>query len=284
MIRINQVFNSCLLLSLLFLTSFQPEKLKNNPEKDVYVSIETPYGTMKAVLYNDTPIHRENFVKNIKEKVYDNLLFHRVINEFMIQGGDPDSKNAKEGAVLGNGGLGYTIPAEFTPAHFHKKGALAAARTPDQVNPEKESSSSQFYVVQGKVYPDNVLTMMEERMNATTKNQIFNELLMKPEYSGQMAIVKEAVGKKDNAAIQKVYTEMEKDINTELDKRGKFTFSKEQRDTYTTVGGAPHLDGNYTVFGEVVEGLNIIDSIAKVEVDGNSRPKKDIKFKITLVE
>lgn len=284
MISIKQVFNSCLLLGALFFTSFCLNKPENNPKKDVYILIETPHGTMKAILYNDTPIHRENFVKNIKDNVYDSLLFHRVIKEFMIQGGDPESKNAKAGAVLGNGGLGYTIPAEFNPSHFHKKGVLAAARTSDQMNPEKESSSSQFYIVQGKVYTDTILSMMEIRINNGKKNQIFNTLLTKPGYENQMAVVKEAVTKKDNAAIQKIFNEMEKDINAELEKQGKFSFTKEQRLAYTTVGGAPHLDGNYTVFGEVIEGLDIIDKIATAEVDGNSRPLTDIKFKITLVQ
>jgi len=281
---IKQVFNRCLLLSALFFTSFCFEKPENNPEKEVFIRIETPYGNMKAKLYNDTPIHRENFVKNIKQNVYDSLLFHRVIWEFMIQGGDPESKNAKKDAVLGNGGLGYTIPAEFTPAHFHKKGALAAARTSDQVNPQKESSSSQFYIVHGRVYTDTVLTMMEGRINQTKKNQIFNTLLASPGYENQMAAVKDALSKKDNSAIQKIYKEMEKDVDAELEKQGKFTFTKEQREAYTTVGGSPQLDGNYTVFGEVVEGLEVIDKIAAAEGDGNNRPLTDIKFRITLVE
>jgi len=179
-------------------------------------------------LYNETPLHRDNFLKLAAEGFYNGLLFHRVINEFMIQGGDPDSRNAKQGQQLGNGGPGYTIPAEILPGLFHKKGVLAAARLGDNMNPRKESSGSQFYIVQGKAFTNEELDFFESR-----------------------------TGVKYTAA---------------------------QRAAYTTLGGTPHLDGGYTVFGEVTEGLEVVDKIAKVAVDGNSRPLKDMKMNIRLIE
>ncbi|HPX58894.1 MAG TPA: peptidylprolyl isomerase [Bacteroidales bacterium] len=186
------------------------------------VKIETTKGIITVKLYNETPLHRDNFVKLVEEKYYDGLLFHRVINSFMIQGGDPDSRNAKQGQMLGNGGPDYTIPAEFNSQLIHKKGALAAARTADQVNPEKRSSGSQFYIVQGNVYNDNQL----QYFSSQTKRQ---------------------------------YTDAQKEI-------------------YKTLGGTPHLDGAYTVFGEVVTGLDIIDAIAAVKTDGANRPVEDVKI------
>lgn len=197
-------------------------------QKTYYVKIETNYGTMKVQLFNETPKHRDNFLKLVRDGFYDGLLFHRVIRDFMIQGGDPDSKNAKPGQMLGAGNLGYTVPAEFNAKLIHRKGALAAARQGDQVNPTKASSASQFYIVQGNVWDEANLQMMETRM-----------------------------GKK---------------------------FSDAQRRVYTTVGGTPHLDGDYTVFGQVVEGLEVIDKIAAVQCGRGDRPVVDVKMKITVVE
>lgn len=195
------------------------KKLK---DKEVRVEMVTTEGRMVFVLYNDTPLHRDNFLKLVKDKTYEGLLFHRVIKNFMIQGGDPKSRDAKPGQMLGDGTLGYTVPAELLPNHFHKKGALCAARQGDNVNPKKESSSSQFYVVQGQVWDDKTLDMMEQRF-----------------------------GKK---------------------------FTAEQRKVYTTVGGTPHLDGDYTVFGEVIEGLEVIDKIAAVQCGYADRPVTDVKI------
>jgi peptidyl-prolyl cis-trans isomerase B (cyclophilin B) len=198
----------------------------NEPEKIVLIT--TDFGTIKVKLYNETPLHRDNFIKLVSSGFYNGLLFHRVINQFMIQGGDPDSRNAKAGQMLGNGGPGYTIPAEIMPQYFHKKGALAAARMGDNVNPQKESSGSQFYLVQGKVHSNEELDFFESR-----------------------------TGKKYAAA---------------------------QRNAYTTLGGTPHLDGGYTVFGEVIEGLDVIDKIAQVPGDGQNRPLKDVKMTVSIVE
>ncbi|MCX6280604.1 MAG: peptidylprolyl isomerase [Bacteroidetes bacterium] len=190
-------------------------------KKVVKFVIHTDYGDMKGFLYNETPQHRDNFVKLVKQGFYNGTLFHRVIPQFMIQGGDPNSKTAKPGQQLGAGDVGYTVPAEFNPSLIHKKGALAAARQGDEVNPKKASSGCQFYIVEGKKYPASSLP-------------------------------------------------------------AKYT--DEQKKVYETLGGVPFLDGGYTVFGEITEGLDIIDKIANVERDRSDRPKTDLKMTIKLVE
>lgn len=191
------------------------------------VMIETDMGNIIVKLYNETPKHRDNFIKLVKNGDYDSLLFHRVINFFMIQGGDPKSKYSQPGQPLGEGSLGYTIPAEFVPGIIHKKGALAAARMGDEVNPRKESSSIQFYIVQGNVWTKEKLQAMAQYM-----------------------------GKE---------------------------LTEQQIETYTTIGGTPHLDGDYTVFGEVVEGLEVVDKIAAVPVDGMARPLENIKMRMYIL-
>jgi peptidyl-prolyl cis-trans isomerase B (cyclophilin B) len=187
------------------------------------ILLETSKGNIKISLSDKTPLHRDNFIKLVNEGYYDGLLFHRIIAGFMIQTGDPDSKNSKPGQPLGMGGPSYTIPAEFSPELFHKKGAVAAARKGDAVNPEKRSSGSQFYIVQG---------------NKLTSQQLS--------------------GMEDNSQ--------------------HIPFSPVQREIYTTVGGTPHLDGAYTVFGEVIEGLDIVDSIANAPTSQGNRPVTDIKI------
>lgn len=204
------------------------DKHNQKMDKATYVKIETSMGDMVVKLYDETPQHRDNFIKLVKNGTYDGLLFHRVIQGFMVQGGDPDSKDARPGQPLGGGTLGYTIPAEFVPDLIHKKGALSAARQGDEVNPRKESSASQFYIVQGEIWDANKLRMVQQR------------------YGKQ--------------------------------------FSAEAAEVYATVGGTPFLDGDYTVFGEVVEGLEVIDKIAAVECDRMNRPVKDITMKMTIIE
>lgn len=193
-------------------------------QKQVKFVIYTDFGDMTGILYNETPKHRDNFVKLVNQGFYDGLLFHRVISGFMIQGGDPDSKNAKAGQRLGSGGPGYTTPAEINPALIHKKGALSAARLPDQANPQKASSGSQFYIVQGK-------KQSEASLNSSPRN-----------------------------------------------------YTAEQKKIYETVGGTPFLDGGYTVFGEITEGLDVIDKIAAVQKDANDRPLQDVKMTIRIVK
>lgn len=197
-------------------------------QERVKVKISTKYGDMVAELYDETPIHRDNFIKLVKEGFYDGILFHRVIPGFMIQGGDPVSKDDTPNTRIGNGGPGYTLPAEFNPQFFHKKGALAAARMGDAVNPKKESSGSQFYIVEGQVYDNNTIDLFAKRMGAE--------------------------------------------------------FSPTQKKAYTTVGGTPHLDANYTVFGELVEGLEIISKISNVTRDKNNLPKDKVIMNISIVK
>jgi peptidyl-prolyl cis-trans isomerase B (cyclophilin B) len=199
---------------------------KSNADERL-VRIETTLGNMVVKLFNETPAHRDNMIKLVEEGYYDSLLFHRVISDFMVQGGDPHSKDAAKGQRLGQGGPGYTIPAEFNENLYHKKGALAAARQGDQANPEKRSSGSQFYITQGRVFTPAEMNTMAQR--------------------------------------------------------GMGPFSNEAIAVYTSLGGTPHLDGAYTVFGEVVEGLDVLDRIAAVATDAYNRPREDVVFSISLV-
>ena len=209
------------------------ESIKNkmvhiDPPASCLVSIETTYGNMLVELSDATPLHRDNFIKLVDKGFYDGLLFHRVINGFMIQGGDPNSREAAAGQMLGTGGPGYTIPAEFVDTLFHLKGALAAARMGDVQNPEKQSSGSQFYIVQGGPVDDNLLNSKEAQRD--------------------------------------------------------FHYPTHIRDAYKTLGGTPHLDRDYTVFGRVIEGLDVIDKIAAQPTGGGNRPVSDIRMKIINIK
>jgi len=252
-------------------------------EKERIVLISTEFGDIKIKLYNETPLHRDNFIKLISEHFYDSLSFHRIINGFMIQGGDPKSKNGGNGQALGNSGPGYTIPAEFNPKLFHKKGVLAAAREGDQVNPEKRSSGSQFYIVQGKVYKPQELDVMQDRMNEGSKVDLIRAYILKPENAALKAELEACQKAKDQEALKKIIDDIELKTKEDYDKVEKFSFSKEQREAYTTVGGTPHLDGGYTVYGEVIEGLEVIDKIAAVETQTGDVPVKPVIFSITLL-
>jgi cyclophilin family peptidyl-prolyl cis-trans isomerase len=223
-IKNSQLLGLILALTSLSMFSF----IRSNDEARVeMVVIETKFGEMTVMLYDETPLHKENFLKLVNESFYDSLLFHRVIRNFMVQGGDPNSRGAVKGARLGTGGPGYTIPAEFNNKFIHKKGALSAARQPDMVNPDKNSSGSQFYIVQGRITDRTQLESFSRKMSPSNP-------------------FKEA------------------------------GYSEEQVALYESIGGTPHLDGEYTVFGEVVSGLDIIDSIAAVPVDRNDRPLEDV--------
>ncbi|MCK9612400.1 MAG: peptidylprolyl isomerase [Bacteroidales bacterium] len=200
---------------LLSASSFGQSETQSEPK----FLIKTNLGDITVKLYNETPLHRDNFVKLVREGFYNGSIFHRVINSFMIQGG---------GAANGTEDVGYTIPAEIVPKYFHKKGALAAARMPDQVNPQKASSGSQFYIVQGKIYTDAELDIFGQRLNRK--------------------------------------------------------FTAQERETYKTIGGTPHLDGNYTVFGEVIEGFEIINKIAEVKTKAGDKPIEDIQMTITEIK
>jgi len=242
------------------------------------IQIQTEFGTIKIKLYDETPLHRDNFIKLTKDSFYTDLLFHRVIQGFMIQGGDPNSKNAEPGKQLGNGDLGYTIPAEINPKFFHHRGVLAAARMGDQVNPEKRSSASQFYIMQGKVFRTGELDTLEQKMNETRKMNILQTRLkeIEPELNKLGS-----EGKQTEMMAR--FNALKAEVSADAAKMPPLKFTDEQRKAYTTIGGYPSLDNNYTIFGEVLEGMDVVDLITKQPVDPNNRPLKDIKFSIILL-
>ncbi|MZU51101.1 peptidylprolyl isomerase [Escherichia coli] len=242
-------------------------------EKRTLVKLETTMGNITVALYNETPKHRDNFIKLVKEGVYDSTLFHRVIKQFMIQAGDPDSKNASDTAMLGSGDVGYTIPAEFNPKFFHKKGVLAAARQGDDVNPEKASSGCQFYIVTGRKFTEPQLLGMENKINEQREEALFDSLArqhMKEIYKMRKA--------GDNAGLLELQDTLEAQARELADKEEKFSFTPEQIKAYSTIGGAPHLDGSYTVFGEVTEGMEVVDNIEIAKTNRADRPIENIRI------
>jgi len=247
-------------------------------ESEKKVVIKTKYGNMTVLLYNETPLHRDNFLKLAKEGFYNDLLFHRVIKDFMIQGGDPKSKNAPSGMQLGAGDPGYTIPAEINPLCCHKKVALAAARTGDSFNPERRSSGSQFYIVKGKVWTDPELLQFTDKQ----KYQAVRTEIMKMVKENQTTVNRlQNENKRDSLDLlfNAYQAEAEKKVDV-----SKFTVNEKRRQLYTTIGGTPHLDDAYTVFGEVIDGLNVIDSISVVETAPGDRPLQDIKMTVEIIE
>lgn len=247
-----------------------------SPTKDnqmTKVELETSLGNIVVELYNETPQHRDNFIKLVKEGYYDGVLFHRVIKDFMIQTGDGNSKTAGPNTMLGDGDPGYTIPAEFVyPKYFHKCGALAAARTADQVNPERRSSGSQFYIVTGKIYGSDELKMMTQRMADMRKQDIFRRLVTE-----NRERIEALQMSQDQAGIQELQNELIQLTEAEAAKT-PFTMTDEQINAYTSVGGTPHLDGQYTVFGEVIDGMDVVDKIQNVETGQADRPTTDVKI------
>lgn len=253
-------------------------EMTEKDSSDVIVNIETTEGNIKAVLFGDTPKHRDNFIKLAKDGFYNGVLFHRVINEFMVQTGDPNSKDAPAGKRLGEGGPGYTLDAEIVyPRHFHRRGALAAARQADAVNPERRSSGSQFYFVTGKAYSQENLMQMEEQIQLMRKEEIFRRLVME-----RQDTIRAMSARQDAQGLQKMEREIIAMTEKEL-ARNAGEMTPEQRKTYVTEGGTPHLDGQYTVFGQVIEGMDVVDKIQKAETDSVDRPRKDIRIiKVTV--
>lgn len=245
------------------------------------ILIETAQGNIKIKLYNQTPLHRDNFIKLTNGHYFDSVLFHRVIQNFMIQGGDPDSKNAPANVELGNGGPGYTIPAEFNKQLFHKKGVLAAARDSDLENPSQASAGSQFYIVQGKVFNDSLLELQAKRI---TRLKFYNRIVNKKENAHLIEKHKIFIEKKQTDSTKYINDIINKQVDAALANEPLHTFSNEQIQAYKTIGGTPHLDESYTIFGEVIEGLEVIDSIAKQKTDKNDRPINDIRMKISIIE
>lgn len=241
---------------------------------DVIVNIHTTMGDIRVRLFGDTPKHQANFVKLVNEGFYDGVLFHRVINDFMIQTGDPDSKNAPKGAMLGSGDPDYQLDAEFVyPRHFHKRGALAAARQGDQVNPEKKSSGSQFYIVTGKTYNDAQLDQMDRQRAMMQQKAIFDRLVA--EQRDTIMAMRRA---RDQAGLQALQEKLIERTEAEAATLAPDTLTPRQREAYRTEGGTPHLDGAYTVFGEVISGMDVVDRIQKAETDANDRPVDDIRI------
>ncbi len=265
-----------MLLTVLVLTESCAEK----KESATIVCLETTYGKISLKLYPETVKHRDNLIKLVDAGFYNGLLFHRVINGFMIQTGDPDSKNAKPQATLGSGGVAYTIPAEFVyPKYYHKRGAIAAARKADQVNPKKESSGCQFYIVQGKVFSGEELDVLEENNKQRLEQKLFQEILATKQNRADKF-------RRDNdqAGLDKLRESIIEEVHKKVDADSSYKFTAKQRDDYETIGGAPHLDGAYTVFGEVVEGMDVVDKISQVQVGKNDRPLEDVLvLKATVV-
>lgn len=250
------------------------EKKARNMSEETKLKIETTAGDIVVKLYNETPQHRDNFIKLAENGTYEGTLFHRVIKDFMIQAGDPDSKNASKGQMLGAGDVGYTVPAEFVyPKYFHKKGALSAARQGDNVNPQKASSGCQFYIVTGKVYSDSALLSMEQQMNQMRFNNLFNTLASK--HAKDIYKMRKAG---DQEGLMNLQDTLIAQVEKQLAGQPEFRFTPEQVKAYTTVGGTPHLDGEYTVFGEVLEGMDVVDKIQRVKTDRNDRPEEDVKI------
>ena len=250
-----------------------------NQMNETQVLMHTSMGDIQLKLYNETPKHRDNFIQLVKDGTYNGLLFHRVIKDFMIQGGDVTSKNAPMNKSLGAGDLGYTVPAEFNyPKYFHKKGALCAARTGDEVNPERASSASQFYIVTGKKYSEAELNQMEKQLETRVKQSIFARLqaenkpkIMEYYRSGnkeELAILRDTL-------IGKTELEAEK-------RKDETKLPKELREIYKTEGGVPFLDNQYTVYGEVVKGIEVVEAIQNVKTNKQDRPTENVV--ITSVE
>ena len=241
------------------------------------VKIQTMLGDIIVRLYDDTPIHRDNFIKLVKEGYYDGTLFHRVIKDFMIQGGDPDSKGAPAGKMLGVGGPDYTLDAEIKDGLFHKRGALAAARQGDEVNPERRSSGSQFYIVWGQKYNEGQLRQFSKQLKMQRVQQIFNRLAS--EHRDEIMQMRR---ERNRAELQ----ELQDKLATEAEKRTAdyIGLSEEQMKIYSTIGGTPHLDGQYTVFGEVADGLDVVEMIQSSVTGRGDRPVDDIEMRISVIE
>lgn len=260
---------ACAGTAITFASEMNDPDTISNPQ----VLIHTTAGDITVELYNDTPLHRDNFLKLAGKGFYNGVLFHRVVPGFVVQGGDPESVNAPAGRPLGSGNPGYTIDAEIIcPRHFHKHGALAAAREGDETNPERRSSGSQFYFVTGKVVPEGKLRSIERRTNLELEQQILADL--NTQHRDTIMSMRRA---HDFAGL----SELQDSLVMEAEKQANahsFSFTPQQREAYTTVGGTPSLDGAYTVFGEVTDGLDVVDKIGATATDTNERPLNDVRI------
>lgn len=258
------------LLTTLFI--FSCSQVKDNSR---YIKVSTDKGEIIIRLYDQTPKHRDNIVKLADEKYYDGQIFHRIINNFVVQGGDPTTKNALPDSLYGNGGPNYLIDAEIVDTIIHKRGAVGMAREGDDVNPEKKSSGSQFYIVKGKVLTNQQLDDLEKKIESKNKSKLYKKIF-----------AEKLAREKNENKIDTVSLSLDVSIafDSIWEKLPRFKLSEKQRKNYSTIGGIPHLDGNYTVFGEVVKGMEIVDELSSVETDKNDRPFKDIKFSISVIK
>ena len=284
MLRIMKKIIALLVLLLVFCACKAEKKMtpfSSISDDDTIVLIETSSGDIKVKLYSDTPKHRDNFIKNIKEHMYDGIIFHRVVKNFMIQAGDPSAKDLPQGAPAGGGDVNWTVPAEIIyPKYFHKYGALAAARENDDVNPNKESSGCQFYIVTGTKWTEAKLMSKEKELNDVRQKEYFNKLVK--ESKDEVAKLRK---NKDTVKLLELQDSLERKSEEMLKENPAIKITPEQEMIYSTIGGMPHLDNNYTVFGEVVEGMDIVEAISKVRTDRRNRPVDDIIInKITIVQ
>ncbi len=269
---------SCLLLLL----ALGPWNVWGQTHSKETIVIETKYGAVKLKLFEETPLHKANFLKLVEQHFYDSLLFHRVINQFMIQGGDPLSKTAKPGDSLGHGDNGYTVPAEFRSGIIHRKGRLCAAREGDVINPKKESSACQFYIVMGKVRTPEDLKNYEKKRNDAKRKMAERQVLGREENARIALQAQRLKADAKTDSLVQLMKELEPQVDREYQLTPEFKFSAQQIETYTTIGGTPHLDGAYTVFGEVIEGQEIVDKIAGAATDKRDRPLEDIRMSVKV--
>jgi peptidylprolyl isomerase len=273
MIKLGKISGLLLVLSVVLFSAFTPPK----PQKEQRVEITTKFGKIVVKLYNETPLHRDNFIDLVKKGFYDSLLFHRVIPTFVIQGGDPTSKYAPAGQLIGDGDLGYKIPAEISPRFIHKRGALGAAR---DNNPERASNGSQFYIVQGKTFTAEEVIMMENNKNINAKRQLFEEIM---KTDSVRVKIDDFTLRGDKEGLHMFLEALKPQIDA-LYAPKEMAYTPQQISTYVTLGGAPHLDMSYTVFGEVVSGMNVVDSIVALKRDTMDRPLEDLRMKMRLLK
>lgn len=246
-----------------------------DPDKPVYVKISTSMGDVTVLLYEDTPLHRENFIRLCQKKAQNGVLFHRIIKEFVVQGGDPDSKAHESGVRYGSNNGGYTIPAEILPHYFNKRGALIDAKRADSDNPERASAGTQFCFVQGKIHTDEELVEKEARINEIRRNWLY--------YKFRKQLIEDNPSLGDHSQLDELENLTALMVIDTLEMCGTYIIPEEHRQAYKTIGGVPHLDSSVTVFGEVVEGLDIVEKMSLVETDKNDRPLKDVWVKSTKV-